>query len=289
MPAAAHAVGPAVADDFVVAVRRRVGEQRALLRDAGRFGCSTMTAPPLALRTAPSRIARPSIHRRCDGRSGDRLRVNATRRARVTLKSRSMVVADHAAGRRSPPARCCPGTPGTSRPRPPARPGSRSRRRRAPRPTPGSRPRSAAPGRSRPRPRADRHAAAEAQLGVEDVVAQLGDVHGLEPHPERLDDVPEQVVGQRAQRLHALLLERDGRGLDGADPDRQVAHAVLFAQQDDGLVGRQFDPNADDPHRMHARPPRTRGLAVQCKRPAAHAAPRRYTVAGPGGPVRIRR
>ena len=68
---------------------------------------------------------------------------------------------------------------------------------------------------------------------------------------------------QRARSLHALLLERDGRGLDGADPDRQVADAVFLAQQDDRLVGRQFDPHSDDPHRMHDRPPRPdRGVST---------------------------
>ena len=44
----------------------------------------------------------------------------------------------------------------------------------------------------------------------------------------------------------ALLLEGDRGGLDGADPDRQVADAVLLAQQHDRLVGRQLDPHPDD-------------------------------------------
>ena len=58
-------------------------------------------------------------------------------------------------------------------------------------------------------------------------------------------------MGQRPGGLHALLLEGDGGGLDGADPDRQITHAVLLAEQDDWLIGGEFHSDPDDSHRMH--------------------------------------
>ena len=66
----------------------------------------------------------------------------------------------------------------------------------------------------------------EDELGVEDAVAQIADAD-LRRAPGRApaSDVPEQVVGQRARRHDALLGERDGGGLAGADPDGQVAVA----------------------------------------------------------------
>ena len=103
--------------------------------------------------------------------------------------------------------------------------------------------------------RADADPAGEPQLGVEDLFADLGDVDCLEPDAERLDDVAHQVVGERTDGLDALLVERDRRGLDRADPDRQVPDAVLLAQQQDRVIRRQLDPHPDDPQRMHDRPP----------------------------------
>jgi hypothetical protein len=62
-------------------------------------------------------------------------------------------------------------------------------------------------------------------------------------------------VGQWPHGLDALLLKGDRGRLDGADPDGQITHAIFFAEQDDRLVGREFDPNSDNSHRMHDEEP----------------------------------
>ena len=99
----------------------------------------------------------------------------------------------------------------------------------------------------------------------------------LEACAQGADHVLEQVVGQRAGGLDALLLERDRGGLGGADPDRQVPHAVLLAQQHDGAVGGQFDTDPDHAHGMHDPPPTRCGPA---RRRAGSTRSRRYTCAG---------
>jgi hypothetical protein len=46
-------------------------------------------------------------------------------------------------------------------------------------------------------------------------------------------------------------VKRNGRGLDGANPDRQVTDPVFLPQQNDRLIGRQLHPHSDDTQRMH--------------------------------------
>src|SRR4051794_35481700 len=94
--------------------------------------------------------------------------------------------------------------------------------------------------------------AVEDQLGVERALLKIGDPHLLQPPPERADHVLEQVVGQRTGGLDPLLLQRDRGRLHRADPDRQVAVALRLPQQEDGLVGGQFDPDSHDTHLAHA-------------------------------------
>ena len=53
----------------------------------------------------------------------------------------------------------------------------------------------------------------------------------------------------------ALLGERDGGGLDRADPDRQIAVARGLLQQDDRLVGRELDSDTDHGELDHSETP----------------------------------
>jgi hypothetical protein len=45
-------------------------------------------------------------------------------------------------------------------------------------------------------------------------------MYGFEPNAQRSDHVPDEIVRQRPRSLYALLVKCDGRGLDGANPDR---------------------------------------------------------------------
>ena len=93
--------------------------------------------------------------------------------------------------------------------------------------------------------------AVEDQLGEEDPVVEVGDLHLLQLTSESGDDVGEQVVRQGSRRLDTLLGVGDGGGLDRADPDGQVALTVALAQQHDGLVRRHLDPDADHVDWLH--------------------------------------
>jgi hypothetical protein len=88
----------------------------------------------------------------------------------------------------------------------------------------------------------------------------------LQRRTERVDHIPEQVVGQRAGRGDALLLERDRGGLNGADPDRQVPGSIYFLEQHDRLAGGEFDADAQDFQCLH------RDLPSQAALSTLHAA-----------------
>ena len=75
------------------------------------------------------------------------------------------------------------------------------------------------------RPGRHPHPVADQQIGVEDVLLQLGDLHRLQRRLQRRQDVPQQIMGQRPGRLDTLLLVGDRGRLHRADPDRQVAVA----------------------------------------------------------------
>src|SRR4051794_28384290 len=103
------------------------------------------------------------------------------------------------------------------------------------------------------RPRRHPDVVADEQVGVEDVLLQLGDLHGLQGLLKRRQDVPQQIVGERPGRLDALLLVRDRGGLDRPDPDGQITIALDLPEQDDRLVAGQLDPNPDHAQLTHRR------------------------------------
>src|SRR5947209_15382173 len=76
----------------------------------------------------------------------------------------------------------------------------------------------------------------EVEDGEERVVLEVGhdDLEHLDL--ERLEDVLDQVVRHRPRRRDLLQLQRDGVGLEDADPDRQGALVVLVSQDDDRHV-----------------------------------------------------
>ena len=73
------------------------------------------------------------------------------------------------------------------------------------------------------RSRTDLGPSVEDELGEEHPVADVDDAHLVELLAGGLQHVPHQVVRQRTRRGDALLREGDGRRLDGADPDGQIA------------------------------------------------------------------
>src|SRR3989449_6046774 len=76
----------------------------------------------------------------------------------------------------------------------------------------------------------------EVEDGEERVVLEVGhdDLEHLDL--ERLEDVLDQIVRHRPRRRDLLQLQRDGVGLEDADPDRQGALVVLVSQDDDRHV-----------------------------------------------------
>src|ERR1700757_332935 len=68
---------------------------------------------------------------------------------------------------------------------------------------------------------------------------------------KRGNEIPDQVMRQRARRLEPLLFQGDRRSLGLADPDRQVPVTVGLAQQQHRLVLGLLDANADDANFTH--------------------------------------
>ena len=93
--------------------------------------------------------------------------------------------------------------------------------------------------------------AVEDQIRVEGALLEVDDAYLLERMTKRGNEISDQVVRQRPRRLVALLLERDGRGLRLADPDRQVAVTVGFPQQQHRLVLGLLHANADHTNLTH--------------------------------------
>ena len=65
------------------------------------------------------------------------------------------------------------------------------------------------------------------------------------------NDIPEEIVGQRARRFHPLLLEDDRLRLAVPDPDRQDAVPRGLAQQQHVLVGGLLNTNTDNEYLSH--------------------------------------
>ena len=86
---------------------------------------------------------------------------------------------------------------------------------------------------------------------VEGVLLQIADDDLLDRRLQVLDDVAQQVVRHRPRRLDVLDLQRDGVGLEHADPDRQHLLPVLIAQDDDRHVGDGIDHQPLDGHLDH--------------------------------------
>src|SRR5215475_13579132 len=105
----------------------------------------------------------------------------------------------------------------------------------------------------------------EDEVGEEDAVPERGDVDRVQLHPECLEHVAEQVVGQRPGGHHPLLRERDRGGFHRADPDWQVPLPLYLLEQDDGLVRGHLHPDADDLHLPHSGSVLT--CAGRCQRP----------------------
>src|SRR5215207_1142109 len=127
--------------------------------------------------------------------------------------------------------------------------------------------------------RAARHrelGAVLAQLdgGVEGAFLQLGDHDPLDGHHQLVQQVLEQVVGERPLGGHALEGEGDGRRLDVADPDREEALAVALLEEDDRRLGWQLDPYADEGQLDQREPPRASN--VPGARPGACRTARGY-------------
>src|SRR2546422_1727710 len=81
----------------------------------------------------------------------------------------------------------------------------------------------------------------EVEDGEERVVLEVGhdDLEHLDL--ERLEDVLDQIVRHRPRRRDLLQVQRDGVGLEDADPDRQRALVVLVAQDDDRHVRHRIE------------------------------------------------
>src|SRR5215467_15944247 len=103
----------------------------------------------------------------------------------------------------------------------------------------------------------------EDEVGEEDAVPERGDVDRVQLHPECLEHVAKQVVGQRPGRHHPLLRERDRGGFHRADPDWQVPLPLHLLEQDDGLVRGHLHADADDLHLPHS------GSVLTCAGPAS--------------------
>src|SRR6476646_3914686 len=69
--------------------------------------------------------------------------------------------------------------------------------------------------------------------------------------PKGGNQISDQVMSERPRGLDALLFQRDRIGLRLADPDRQIAITVGFAQKQNRLVLWLLDANADHTNLAH--------------------------------------
>jgi hypothetical protein len=69
--------------------------------------------------------------------------------------------------------------------------------------------------------------------------------------PKRRNEIPDQVMRERARWFNALLLKRDGGSLGLTDPNWQISVTVGFAQQQHRLVLRLLHANADNTNFTH--------------------------------------
>src|SRR5207247_907234 len=89
---------------------------------------------------------------------------------------------------------------------------------------------------------------ADAQLGEVGVLAQVADEDVLQVAAELIDDVGDEIVGQRPGGLHALDAAVDAGGLEDADDDGEAAFAVHLPEHDDLLLVDLVDDDAFELH-----------------------------------------
>jgi len=88
--------------------------------------------------------------------------------------------------------------------------------------------------------------APKVQLGVERVLAHLGEHHPLECGTQRLDQRDGKVVGEGPGRADAFERVVNGLRFPVTDEDRQDSGLVeLLSQHDDRSVGRHFQPDTE--------------------------------------------
>src|SRR5687767_13934202 len=84
--------------------------------------------------------------------------------------------------------------------------------------------------------------------GVEGVLLQVADDDTIDPAVEVGDDVSKKVVRHRTRRRDVLDLQRDGVGLEQANPDRQDAVPFLVLEDHDGRVADGVQHQSLDRH-----------------------------------------
>src|SRR4029453_11410203 len=111
-------------------------------------------------------------------------------------------------------------------------------------------------------------AAVLAQLdgGVEGAFLEPGGDHPLDRDHQLVEEVLEQVVGERPGGGHALQGEGDRGRLDVADPDGEEALALTLLEEHDRRLGGELDPYADEGPLHQPTPP----SSLIPRRPAGH-------------------
>jgi hypothetical protein len=92
---------------------------------------------------------------------------------------------------------------------------------------------------------------AEADRGIEGVLAQLGHRDAGALDVELAQDVREQIVGHRTGRGRTLELHQNRRCLRMPDPDRQELVVLDGLQQNDRLLPDHVEANPVDDHLLH--------------------------------------
>src|SRR6266516_127066 len=93
--------------------------------------------------------------------------------------------------------------------------------------------------------------------GVEGAFLELGDHHPLDRDEQLVEQVLEQVVGERPRGGDALEGEGDRGRLDVAYPDCQEAFAVALLEQHDGCLGGELDADTNEGELDHRATPST--------------------------------
>src|SRR5581483_609634 len=131
------------------------------------------------------------------------------------------------------------------------------------------------------RPRVDLDLATvllQGDLGVEGVLAELGDGDAHDLRAELLEHVAQQVVRHRARGRLALELHEDRRRFRMTDPDRKELVALGGLQQDDRLLADQVEADAVDVHFLHPRPRTEYSSAPEAENPVTGGEGRAFSM-----------